>query len=309
MTSELDRRSFLRAAGALGLGAVAWACAKKTPKASPTAGSNALSVEITGEPQLAVGDTRIAFAMFRGPDPIAPKDVTARISPIGGKPIDVPVTAQNVQRGSGGSQTAGTQVFEVFVLHHAFTAGTWVVDAATGGKHAQAAFQVVDKVPEPKIGDHAIASQSPTVDDHRGVDPICTRTPPCSMHQITIADALTKGMPTVVLFATPEFCFSRTCGPTTDIVESVSKQLSGQASFIHVEVFRNPAAGQKALDAESKGTGLSDTSGDAPTYAEWKLGTEPFLYFIGSDGIIKDRWNGAVGADEVRQRVNELLKA
>lgn len=309
MSPELDRRSFLRTAGALGVGAVAWACAKKTPKASPSTGADALSVQLTAEPQLAVGDTRIAFAMFKGPDPVAPKDVTARIAPINGKPIDVDVTPQNVQRGSGGSQTAGTQVFEIFVVHHEFTAGTWVVDAATGGKRAQAAFQVQATVPEPKIGDHAIASQSPTISDHRGVEPICTRTPPCSMHEITIADALAKGQPTVVLFATPEFCFSRTCGPTTDIVESVSKQFAGRASFIHVEVFRNAAAGQKALSAETNGTGLSDTSGDAPTYAQWKLGTEPVLYFIGSDGIIKDRWNGAVGADEIRQRVTTLLKA
>jgi len=306
---EIDRRLFLRTAGAMSLGAIAWACAKKTPKATPSSAANALSVELTGEPQFAVGDTRVAFAMFKGPDPIAPSDVTASVALLPGKPIEVPVQRANVQRGSGGSQTAGTQVFEVFVVHHAFTAGTWVVEARTGGKSAQAAFQVLTTVPEPKVGDHAIASESPTVSDHRGVDPICTRTPPCAMHQITIADALAKGQPTVVLFATPEFCFSRTCGPTTDIVESVSKQFAGQASFIHVEVFRNPAAGQKALTAESNGTGLSDTSGDAPAYAQWKLGTEPFLYFIGADGIIKDRWNGAVGADEVHQRVTELLKA
>jgi len=303
---QIDRRSFLRAAGALSLGAVAWACAKKTPKASPSAASDALSVQITSEPQFAVGDTRVAFAIFRGQNPIAPTDVTARISPIGGKLTTVPVSRENVQRGSGGSQTAGTQVYDIYVVRHDFAVGTWVVEASTGGKTAQAAFQFVDKVPEPKVGDHAIASQSPTVANHEGVDPICTRTPQCSMHQISIADALQAGKPTVVLFATPEFCFSRTCGPTTDIVESVSKQYGSQVSFIHVEIFKNADSGQKGLSSETSGAGV-DANLTSPTYAQWKLGTEPFLYFIGTDGVIKDRWTGAVGADELKTRVAALI--
>ncbi len=303
---SMDRRHFLRAAGALGLGAVAWACAKKTPAASPSAGANALSVELTGPQQFAVGDTRVAFAIFRGPDPIAPSDAKITLAPIGGKPIPVPSLRQRVERGAGGSNTAGTQVAEIYVIHHDFTAGTWVVDAATGGKHAQAAFQFLDKVPEPKIGDHAIASQSPTTSNHEGVDPICTRTPPCSMHQISIADALQTGKPTVVLFATPEFCVSRTCGPTTDIVESVAKQFEGQANFIHVEVFKSLADGQKGLSSESQGQGVS-TDLTSQTYTEWKLATEPYLYFIGPDGVIKDRWTGSVGADETKTRVAALI--
>jgi hypothetical protein len=303
---QLERRSFLRAAGALGLGAVAWACSKKTASTSPSTSSNALSVELTGPQQFAVGDTRVAFALFRGPDPIAPSDVVARISPIGGTPTRVPVLEQRVERGSGGSSTAGTQVADIFVIHHDFTAGTWVVDVQTGGKHAQAAFQFLTKVPEPKIGDRAPASQTPTVSDHRGVDPICTRTPPCSMHQISLADALQDGKPTVLLFATPEFCVSRTCGPTTDIVESVSKQYSGRADFIHVEVFRSIAAGQKGESSESQGRGV-DANLQTPAFTEWKLATEPYLYFIGTDGIIKDRWTGSVGPDEVKTRVAALI--
>jgi hypothetical protein len=303
---SMDRRSFLRAAGALSLGAVAWACGKKTPSASPSAGSNALSAELTGPQQFAVGDTRVAFALFRGPDPISPSDVKVTIGPIGGKAISVPALRQRVERGSGGSITAGTQVAEIYVVHHDFTAGTWVVDAATGGKHAQAAFQFLDKVPEPKVGDKAPASQSPTVANHEGVDPICTRTPPCSMHQISIADALQSGKPTIVLFATPEFCASRTCGPTTDIVESVSKQLGGSANFIHVEVFKSIADGQKGLASETQGQGV-DANLNTATFNEWKLATEPYLYFIGTDGIIKDRWTGSVGPDEVKTRVAALI--
>src|SRR5439155_26503498 len=201
----------------------------------------ALSVQLTAAPQFAVGDTRIAFALFQGEnqDPVAPSDVTARVGPVNGKPVAVPVDRQRIERGSGGNQTAGTEVFEVYVVHHDFTAGYWIVDAKTGGTRAQAAFQVLPSVPEPKVGDHAIASESPTTADHRGVDPICTRTPACSMHEISIADALQAGKPAIISFATPRFCQSRMCGPVVDVIEDVSKDFKDKASFIHVEVFKN----------------------------------------------------------------------
>ena len=154
----MDRRTFLRNAGVLGLGAVAWACAKKTKTPASSSGAKALSVQLTAAPQFAVGDTRIAFALFQGEnqDPVAPSDVTARVGPVNGKPVAVPVDRQRIERGSGGNQTAGTEVFEVYVVHHDFTAGYWIVDAKTGGTRAQAAFQVLPSVPEPKVGDHHI---------------------------------------------------------------------------------------------------------------------------------------------------------
>ena len=46
--------------------------------------------------------------------------------------------------------------------------------------------------------------------------------------------------------------------------------------------------------------------GDSPTFAEWKLATEPWTYFINADGVIKDRWLGAFGSDEFRRALDAL---
>jgi hypothetical protein len=305
----IDRRSFLRHAATLGVGAVAWACAKpkrKTPEAS--SGSNALSVVVTA-PILAKGDTRQAFALFRGERAVAPTDVTAKVSASDGSPVDVTVLRQSVRRGSGGSETAGTQTLEIYTFRHAFTQGIYLVDVTVGKEHPQpAAFQVAPDAPEPLVGGRAIASESPTTDDHRGVDPICTRTPVCSMHAVTIADALQKGLPTIITFATPAYCVSRTCGPTVDTVETVAKEFAGKVTFIHIEPFRSADAGAKALALESQGKASSDTSGDSPTFHGWKLGTEPWTYFVGADSVIKDRFMGSIGEDEVRSAVKDLVK-
>jgi hypothetical protein len=46
---------------------------------------------------------------------------------------------------------------------------------------------------------------------------------------------------------------------------------------------------------------------EVPAFAEWKLGTEPWIYFIGADGKVRDRWLGAAGTDEIRKAVESLV--
>src|SRR5688572_19159905 len=94
----LDRRAFL----ALGVGALAWACARGNrneaePTEEPTdaagppvpSGTGPVSIIVTAPQGLALSDTRQGFAILRGQKPIAPKDVKVRISSPGGDPFDV----------------------------------------------------------------------------------------------------------------------------------------------------------------------------------------------------------------------------
>src|SRR5438067_405759 len=141
----MDRRSFLKNAGALSLGAVAWACAKKVSPKPSASGSNTLSVVATAD-ILAKGDSRNAFALFRGERPIGPSNVTAKLAKSEGTPFDVPVERVRARRGSGdieGGQIVGTEVFEIYVVHHDFDPGIWLIDVHVGNEHPQpAAFQV-----------------------------------------------------------------------------------------------------------------------------------------------------------------------
>ena len=115
------------------------------------------------------------------------------------------------------------------------------------------------------------------------------------MHEFTLADALDRGKPSVFVFGTPRYCESRTCGPVVDFVEQAKEKFSDVATFIHIDQWKND---------KSVGT---VPGGLAPTFAEWKFDTEPWIYFVGSDGKVRDRWLGAVGPDEVRKAVNALV--
>jgi hypothetical protein len=291
---SINRRAFL----SMGVGAVAWACARGEKKTNTGAG--ALSVLPTAI-QLAVGDSRQGFATFRGQKPFVPDDLEARLAAPNSKARAIQVQRQSIRFGVGGEEDhehpEGTEVTDIFTFHEGFDApGVWVIEVTADGRRAKGAFQVFTRkqVPSPLVGEPAIASESPTVSDPRGVDPICTRTPPCSMHEMTIAQGLAASKPLVVAFATPRYCVSRTCGPVVDIVEEQKKRFENDASFVHVEVWRNSDV-------------VNKPDGDAPTFAEWKLGTEPWVYFIDAKGKIRDRWLGAMGPKELRAGVEALV--
>lgn len=286
---RMDRRTFL----ALGAAGLAWACTRSSDDAADP-GDEALSLIPTGQQGLAQGDTRNGFGLLRGLKPYAPREVEARLVPPSGEPFRIEVDRQKVERGLGGDDHEHAEVEDIYVFRHDLEVGIWTIQVIADGDPAEGAFQVVDKVPSPTVGQGALPTQSPTTSDPRGVDPICTRDPVCSMHELTIAEALNADKPLVIAFATPQFCTSRFCGPVVDLVEEQKERVGAEANFIHVEVWK---------DTKSVG----QRGGEAPAFAEWKFDTEPWIYFIGADGVVKDRWIGAAGGDELRRAVDGLL--
>lgn len=61
------------------------------------------------------------------------------------------------------------------------------------------------------------------VSDLRHID---TSDPPdVRLHQVRIADAIAQGRPQVIVFATPQWCTSRVCGPVVDTVRELEAAL------------------------------------------------------------------------------------
>lgn len=144
-------------------------------------------------------------------------------------------------------------------------------------------------------GQKAYASVTPTVADHQGVDPICTRTPACDMHQITLAEAVANGKPTAFIIATPAFCQSRNCGPSLDELLAVEARSNGQANFVHAEVYVNdqPATIEKQVTT--------------PTFNQWGVVSEPWLFLIDRTGVVRARFEGGFTAGQVQAALQPLL--
>ena len=80
---------------------------------------------------------------------------------------------------------------------------------------------------------------TPTPADVGGdLSKITTRIPPDTQNKVDYADVIGKE-PIVLLFATPQFCQSRVCGPVVDVAEQVKQLYGDKAAFIHMEIYND----------------------------------------------------------------------
>jgi hypothetical protein len=171
----------------------------------------------------------------------------------------------------------------------------WLLAEPVGGaKKIQGVGNVVVQTDSrsPELGDDAFPSKNPTLDDAPAEQITTARPPDTELLRSSIKDALDRHEPFVVVFATPKYCQSRTCGPVVGIVERVGKRFeSTPVRFIHVEVYEgnNPALGENRW------------------FKEWKLQSEPWVFLVGRDGKIKARFEGPVSERELGDAVSEFL--
>lgn len=185
----------------------------------------------------------------------------------------------------------------VFVTHVRFpSAGSWGVqiDTVVAGKarSLHETFTVAKHSTAPDVGQPAPRSRNPTIRDMPATK-LDSGRPPDDMHKLSIAGAIAQHRPLVVLFSTPAFCESRMCGPETEIVERVENQFRGRVNFIHIEVYKN----------------ANPADGYAPTFLQWHLQSEPWVYVINRKGIITARFEGPTPVSELDPAIRANLKA
>jgi len=142
----------------------------------------------------------------------------------------------------------------------------------------------------PQVGQKAPLIHTPTpADVGNDLSKLTTRIPPDTQHEVDYADAYGKE-PIVLLFATPQFCQSRVCGPVVDVAEQLKQLYGDKAAFIHMEIYDD-----------------NDPSKDVrPQVKAFHLPTEPWLFAIGRDGRIKNVIEGAFGVEELTRVVKGL---
>jgi hypothetical protein len=210
-------------------------------------------------------------------------------------PADVLVTEAPYR-----SQQAATEAdpfAAVYAAHVPFSkAGQYAVMAVTivGGKPVAAPgeIQVItpaqDKIPE--VGEPAPKVQTDTVASAGGdAEAIDTRRPTSDMHA-NFADEVGK-KPVALLFATPQLCQSRVCGPVVDVALQLRSRYGDQVEFIHQEVY----------------TDNDPNKGLRKPLQEFGLATEPWLFVVGKDGRVTARLEGSFGLQTFEQALKTAL--
>jgi hypothetical protein len=124
-------------------------------------------------------------------------------------------------------------------------------------------------------------------------------TPDPALYEMTVAEAVQSGRPTVIAFSTPAFCQSATCGPQLDVVSSLQAQYGEQVNFVHVEVWDNP---REMLDTGDPNIGVI-----APAVEEWGLITEPWTFLVDENGIVFDKFEAFTTNDELSSSIDRML--
>jgi hypothetical protein len=148
------------------------------------------------------------------------------------------------------------------------------------------ATKKADEIPDvgeaaPKVATDTLASVG---GDEELLD---TRTPPSDMHERSF-DEVVGTKPVALLFATPQLCQSRVCGPVTDIALQMKAKYGDNVEFIHQEVYvdNQPNAGlREPLEA-------------------FRLRTEPWLFVVGADGKVTARLEGSFGLRAFEDALN-----
>jgi hypothetical protein len=253
---------------------------------------------VAGTSDHVVGVNRISFLVVDKQGRVVERP-TARVWVARGlkQPPFAETTARLEPIGVPGGETADVGGIYVATITTRTAGKYWFMAEPVGGaKRIQALGNVVvaRKSAAPSVGDRAIASKTPTLASTGGdLGTLTTsRRPDRALYRSSVAQAIAAKAPFVVTFATPQFCQTRTCGPTVDVVSAVRKAepASSGVRFVHVEVYadNDPAKGVNRW------------------VREWRLPTEPFTYVVDRTGVIRTKLEGAFSVAELERAVGQV---
>jgi len=278
-----SRRGFLAAAGGLALaGALGWpetGVGATVPDASTALSALLVSNDLYVSPD----PQRVAFVIYRGPNPATGAPAQLALAAPGahqGEVVDARQMSAGLPKGRG-----------VYVIEAVLDQpGVYEGRVLTRGKRVPLALEVRPTAAAATPGMMANRAPSPTPQNPLGVNPICTRQPPCPLHTQSLADVIGTGRPVAALFATPALCQTRYCGPVLDELLVARKPFENQISFVHVEIYASLTGNQ-----------------ESPTVVAWNLPYEPFLFTIDGSGTIQGRLDSAFGRDEITPLLQSLV--
>jgi hypothetical protein len=260
-----------------------------TPASSPAATGLQASVAAT---ELAPGLQRVPIGVLDHGAPVA--DAAVHVS--------ASFASQPLSDSDAPFRGDGLQGRGLYVAHLQLAVpGLWLATVSIRRPNGdsgtvRAAFHVSATPSVPMVGQAAPRSRNPTASDVADVSTIDSGAPPDDMHQLSIAQAVEQHRPSLVVFATPAFCQTATCGPQIHAIQALEPAYRVRLAFIHVEVYQDfrPDPSRRRLSA---------------TMLEWHLQTEPWVFLIDGAGVVRAEFEASTATDELQPAIQRLLAA
>jgi len=256
---------------------------------------------IVGSVDLAVGNNRLVFGIIDA-NGASVQNADAQLSTYllseSGPGSAVETTVANFRQWpfAGGVYTAKLG-FHV--------AGIWEirvsVDHSIKGKSfGTTTVQIKETSVTPSIGSVAPRSRNRTLESVGRLDMLTSDpVPDKDLYMDTIDEAISLSVPVVIVFSTPAFCKSLTCGPQVDVLKNLKKRYRNVVRFIHIEIYENP----HEIQGDIKRARIS------PIVLEWKLLTEPSTFVLDREGLVYAKFEGFTTEQELELPIVYLLKS
>ena len=282
----------------------ALACASPTPQpaSAPTTAVQSETLRLAlASSDLAVGSNRVVFGVIEDSE-----------GPVNDAEVVVSTFYLPASGGQEGPVETVNAVFQAWPVspRGVFTAqlqfdrsGGWGIGAVvTDGegieRKVSARVRVSDVSATPAIGAPAPRSVSKTLADVYGFSQITTDfEPDADLYGMTIAEALDAGKPLLVVFSTPAYCQTATCGPQLGVVKELKAVYGDRMNFIHIEVYDNP----HEIEGDLNNAVIS------PTAEEWGLPSEPWTFVVDGDGVIRAKFEAFTTRDELAAALQDVV--
>lgn len=182
-------------------------------------------------------------------------------------------------------------------------AGRWSVTAdiprADGStENVEVRFVVSEKAQSLTVGQNAPASESRTLASAGDIAKLTTGSQrDAGLYEYSIAEALERDRPLLIVFASPAFCTNAVCGPQVEIASELRETYGDQVDFIHVDLYENPHEIQGDLDKGRL----------TPILKEWGLTSQEWTFIVDSNGVITHRFENFAPKPELIDALNETV--
>ena len=188
--------------------------------------------------------------------------------------------------------------------------GPWRLDIAVAADNFAAStsleLNIVDQSPVPALGARPPLTQTKTLAEVVDIAQLTTDyTPDPDLYRLSLADAIQSPRPAVIAFASPAFCVSATCGPQVDALSELKAAYSGQADFVHVEIYADPQAIQGDLTQAKLAPAVDEWGFSALPY--WR--NESWVFVLDGLGIVRQRFEGFATKTELETALQSILAA
>ena len=255
---------------------------------------------ILGTPDLGLGENRVAFVLTSPTDLVRASEarVSSLFFPNEESEGELDQTALAVFRpwpyGVRGLYTTSLR------FNHP---GRWgikieIADKDGSDQEVELFFDVNAAASAPVVGSPAIKSNNKTIDDVMNIEELTTGSlQDPELYQTTIAEAVSSGLPSVLVMASPAFCTNAVCGPQVEVLQELKNKYKGQANFIHVDFYDNPVEIQGDLTQARI----------SPTALEWRLPSTEWSFVVGRDGVVSARFEAFATFEELEQALQQVL--